>query len=90
VSTSAAELAALGGARRELQRGAAADALTRLNDFDRRYPSSGLSEEATVLRVEALLALGRRDQAGALGARFLTERSGSVYAARVRTLLNIP
>jgi TolA-binding protein len=56
-SSEAAELADAIRALRE--RSDAPDALSRLDDYQRRYPAGTLAREAALARVEALLALGR-------------------------------
>ena len=47
----------------------------------------GLSQEATVLRVEALHAAGRDAEAARLGQRLLDTEPGSAHAKRIRSLL---
>jgi hypothetical protein len=65
-------------------------ALTLLDAFVVRYPSSTLLEEAAVLRFDALLALGS-GEARAAGAGFLRRYPRSAYAERVRLkLLALP
>lgn len=84
------QLTALTAIRRALAAHQAAAALALLDDFSRRYPASKLSEEASVLRIEALRELGRAHEASSLGNRFLREHPHSVYAARVRVAAEIP
>ncbi|HVY30786.1 MAG TPA: hypothetical protein VHB79_29710 [Polyangiaceae bacterium] len=85
-----AQLAALAKARQSLAVHQPAVALGLLDEFARRFPSSQLEEEAAVLRVDALRALGRSVRAEELADRFLREHPTSVYAARVRGAATIP
>ena len=69
--------------RRALAEHAPLRALTLLEAFVARYPSSSLLEEASVLRFDALVALGR-SQARREGEAFLQRYPRSAYAERVR------
>jgi hypothetical protein len=84
--TATAQLAALAAVRNALAAQQPARALSLIDDFEHRFPTSQVAEEALVLRIEALSALGRAAEAGALGQRFLHDRPTSVYGARVRTV----
>ena len=64
-------------------------ALALLDDFERRYADSSLSEEAAVLRIEAAADQGRSD-ARALGVDFLRRYPHSAYGRRVRSKLSLP
>jgi hypothetical protein len=79
-------LDALARVRRALPR-EAARAIALLDDFEQRYPASPLAEEAVVLRIEALNALGRVSEAQTLASRFLRDAPASIYRARVRALM---
>lgn len=79
-------LDALARVRRALPR-EAARAIALLDDFEQRYPASPLAEEAVVLRIEALNALGRVSEARTLASRFLRDAPASIYRARVRALM---
>lgn len=83
----ALELAALEGARRRLRDQDPAGAMKLLDDFDRRFPRPRAGEEATVLKVEVLLGLGRAADAHRIGRDFITRRPDSIYRARVVQLL---
>lgn len=83
----ALELAALEGARRRLRDQDPAGAMKLLDDFDRRFPRPRAGEEATVLRVEVLLGLGRTADAHRIGRDFIIRRPESIYRARVVQLL---
>jgi hypothetical protein len=82
-----AQLAELGAVRRALTARAPDDALARLDRFALRYPGSLLSEEAGVLRIDALVDAGRTREALAEARAFLQVRPHSAYAQRIRTKL---
>ena len=73
--------------RRALADHSPARALSLLDVFVTRYPSSSLLEEAAVLRFDALSRLHRGD-ARAEGQRFLLRYPRSAYAERVRIELS--
>jgi hypothetical protein len=81
------EAEALDGARARLASGEPNAALARLGDYDRRFASGSLHEEALVLRIEALVRLQDRSAAHALATRFLATYPTSVHAGRVAQLL---
>jgi hypothetical protein len=60
-----------------------------LTDRDARlYPSGALAQEREVIAIQALLGLGRADEARARGARFSQAFAGSAYAPRIAQLLD--
>ena len=67
--------------------GDAAGCLAALDAHDSKFPRSAMGEEATVLRIEALIRLGDRARAAELGQRFLASRPTSAHASGVRALL---
>jgi hypothetical protein len=81
------EAEALDGARARLASGEPSAALARLGDYDRRFASGSLHEEALLLRIEALVRLQDRSAAHALATRFLATYPTSVHAGRVTQLL---
>ena len=81
------ELASLDGAREALARGDAARALHLLDEYERRYPSGALSQEATMVRVKALLASGDERGAVTAGRRFVADHPTSPYAAPIRQVI---
>ncbi|WP_438008172.1 hypothetical protein WME89_05330 [Sorangium sp. So ce321] len=81
------QVAIIDRARDALGAGDAAGCLSELDAYDRRFPRSAMGEEATVLRIEALIRLGDRARAADLGQRFLASRPTSPHAAGVRALL---
>jgi|HubBroStandDraft_1064217.scaffolds.fasta_scaffold110308_2 hypothetical protein len=85
--TLTAEVAALAEARHALASGDAATSLGLLDGYDRRFAQPILTLEATVLRVEALVALGRIDEARGLARGMLAAHPDSPYAQRVRSLI---
>jgi hypothetical protein len=62
-------------------------ALYLLDSYDARFASGVLAEEALVLRVRALLAAGRRQEAQRTTADFERRRPESFYVPRLRALL---
>lgn len=86
-STLRAEIAALEQARTALRRNPA-EAIHRLDQFDRTYPDSSFASEAEVLRVDALAAQGRRAEAAALGRRLLAASPGTPYTAHVHAAID--
>jgi outer membrane protein assembly factor BamD (BamD/ComL family) len=82
-----AEVAVLDGARRALADGDPGRALSELSRYDRDFPNGMLSQEATLIRIEALVSKGDRARARALADRYLAAHPNSSHAARVRSLL---
>jgi hypothetical protein len=85
-----AELSALDQARAALSRRDAAGALRLLDDYAHRFPKRRLDTEATVLRIEALVARGDRTAAARLGKEFLARQPNGPYARRVSSLVADP
>jgi hypothetical protein len=84
------QLAALSAVRTALARGDPQRALALLDEFDRRNPFSPLTEEVTVLRVDALVDAGRVGEATALAEAFLSTHPASVYGGRIRSKVKSP
>jgi hypothetical protein len=84
----AAEIASLSAVQRTLSTGDAASALRELDAHTRAFPSPVLGPETLLVRVEALVSLGRGAEAKQLGAAFLTSNPTSAHAQRIRSLLN--
>jgi hypothetical protein len=74
-------------ARGALTQGDSSRAIATLDELGRRHANGPLAEEATVLRIEALLAAGNRAAGEALAQRFLEQHPSSAYAQRVRSRL---
>lgn len=82
-----AEIAALDRARKALEGGDPAQALDRVDAYELQYPNGTFSEEAEVLRIEALAKRGDRARATSAGQRFLAAHPTSPHAARIRAIL---
>jgi hypothetical protein len=78
------ETSTLDVARTALRGGRPADALSALDAYAQRFPRGMLGPEATVLRIESLLALGDRVGARRLAEPFLRAHGPSPLAKRVR------
>jgi len=88
-SSLAEELRLLDQARAALQQGQPADALAALRQRDRKHPQGALGPEATVLRVQALLATGNRSAAETAGQRWLGRHPTGAHSRRIRELLDL-
>jgi hypothetical protein len=86
----AREVAALDAVRARLAEGRADEALSELDAYDGVHPRGVLREEASVLRVEALIGAGQREPARQLAEHFLRAHPASPHAARVRALVGEP
>ncbi len=83
----AAEVALLHAAQDGL-RGSPAEALARANEHARRFPRGALGQEREVIAIEALVKLGRREEARARAARFARTFPGSTHQRRVDALVS--
>jgi hypothetical protein len=83
------QIAFIDGARQALADGAHRPALDLLRRYQERYPAGSFRPEATALKVEALVKLGRQAEARALAERFVAEHRGSLLAARVAELSGV-
>lgn len=81
------EVAALDRARDALAAGNVAGALRQVDEYESQFPRGALAQEATALRIEALLQQGNRDAAARLADRFLASNPKSPHAARIRLLV---
>jgi hypothetical protein len=59
-----------------------------LDAYARQFAEPVLTPEATVLRIDCLVALGRNDEARAIAGRLLAERPDIAYAQRLRSLVD--
>jgi hypothetical protein len=82
-----AELKSMDAVRRSLTAHDPATALDLLAEHERDFPAPRLAPEATVLRVEALLALGKKSEAIRTGESFLASDAASAYRDHVQSLL---
>lgn len=85
--TLAEEVASLDAARKLLSAGDPSGALAALDRHRRDFPGGALGPEAMLVRLEALMAAGRQEEARALGQRFLDAHPDSPLQGRVRTLI---
>jgi hypothetical protein len=83
-ATLSEEVAALDRARSALGGGDASTALRALDDYDHVLHGTRLSEEATLLRVEALSRSGQAAAASRLAQAFIRANPGSPLAERAR------
>jgi hypothetical protein len=67
--------------------GSPAKALALAAEHERGYPNGSLGQEREMIRIQALLALGRKDEARARAARFEAAHPGSAYATRLHDLV---
>ena len=81
------EVAAIDAARATLDQGDARGCLAKLDAYQRAFPRGALWQEATVMRIDALLRAGDRKGARALADRFLARNPASPYSARIRSLV---
>jgi hypothetical protein len=79
-----AELGLLEQARASLSGGSASSALQVLARYSERHPRGSMRLEAEVLKVEALAAAGRTQEASRLADRVLLRNPKSVVASRLR------
>ena len=64
-------------------------ALARVESYRRRFPAAHFMDEAEALEIQALVALGRNEEARTGAERFLAARPESPYAQRVRSAAGI-
>ena len=83
----AAEIESLDRARARLQRGDARAALGALDAYRRAHPAGVLQQEASLLRIEALVRSGDAAAARRVARAFLRDYPQSPHVARVRALL---
>jgi hypothetical protein len=85
-SALAAEVSALDVARTAIAAGAFDDALRRIAQYHRDFPSGELTADADVVAIEALSAKGDRAAVAQRSARFLAQYPNDPHAAGVRSL----
>jgi hypothetical protein len=86
-STIGGEVSLLRSARRALHSDPAAT-LAQASEHARKYPSGLLSQESEVLSIEALIGLGRLDEARGRATIFLAAHPDSSHAGKVRRMLS--
>jgi len=82
----AEEVAAIKSAKAALASGNAGQSLREIDAYRARFPRGRLAQEATVVRIEALLKSGNASAANAAADRFLAANPDSPYSSRVRSL----
>jgi hypothetical protein len=87
-SSLSTEVRALDVARLRLRAGDVVGALSRLDAYRAEFPAGALSEEATAVRVEALMQWGRKEEASALAQTFFSLHPTSPVAKRIRLLVS--
>lgn len=83
----AREVASLDRTRMLANRGDAASALRELDAFDRQFGYSVLQREATLVRIDVLLSLGRKAEAASAARRLLAMGASDAERARLEDLL---
>jgi len=83
------QIGSIDAARDALAKGADRAALELLRRYQDKYPNGSFRPEATALKVEALVKLGRQSEARALAERFVAEHRGSLLAGRVAALAGL-
>jgi len=86
----AKEIQALDEARRALASGNGAGAERALETYKQNYPRGALSEESSLLRIEALARQGNRKAARAAAERFRASHPNSPHLRRIDSLLAAP
>lgn len=84
-STLPEELSMIRKARSALAEGRGVEALATLDEYSSRFARPQLGHEAAMVRIEALVKSGRREEARRVAAPLIA--SGSVHAARARSLV---
>lgn len=86
-SSLAAERALLDDARGALGAGDAGKALALADEHGRRFPRAQLGEEREAIAIQALVALGRNDEAKARAARFKVVAPNSLFMPAIDAAL---
>jgi len=81
------EIEKLDGVRRSLRSNSPADALRQLDGYYRDHPSGVLSQEAALLRIEALAASGNTAGARSAAERFLRDNPKTPHRRRISALV---
>jgi hypothetical protein len=83
------EISFVDAARTAMSSGDGRHALEILGRYREKYPSGSFRPEATAIRIEALMKLGRESEARVLATRFVAENRGSLLAGRVAELVGL-
>jgi len=84
------EIELVDSARAAVAQNAGSRALEVLGRYQARYPRGSFVPEATAVKVEALMQLGRTQEARALAARFVAAHPGTLLADRVAAVAGVP
>jgi TolA-binding protein len=82
-----AQVALVDRARALVAAGDTSGALRAADEYTKRFPRGALSEEAALLRIEAVYARGDRGAVAALARRFRAEYPRSVHADKLQWML---
>jgi outer membrane protein assembly factor BamD (BamD/ComL family) len=80
----------LDSAREAVSAGGGRRALEILRRYQDRYPTGSFRPEATAIKIEALLKLGRETEAHAMAEQFVAEHRGSLLSRRVAEIAGLP
>lgn len=83
----AGEIARLDAARKALRAGDTARALSSLDEYAKAYPNGSLASEALVVRVDALIRAGRKDEAERVARPYIAAHPQDLVTRRLRALL---
>ena len=83
------EIAVLDAARAAVSAGDGHRALEILRRYETKYASGSFRPEATAIKIEALVKLGRQGEALALATKFVAEQRGTLLANRVAELVGL-
>jgi hypothetical protein len=83
------QIAFVDSARAAMSSGASRRALEILRRYQDKYPTGSFRPEATAIKVEALMKLGREAEGRALAERFLAEHRGTLLARRVADVAGV-
>jgi len=83
------QVAFIDQARAAVSGGAGRRALEILRRYQDKYPTGSFRPEATAIKVEALMRVGREAEARALAERFIAEHRGTLLARRVADVAGV-
>jgi len=86
----ASEILMIDQARKSVAAGSGAGAIRALDDYRRQYPRGRFSEEATLIRIEALAQSGNRAGAKALAGRYRASHPNSPHLRRIESIVGSP
>jgi outer membrane protein assembly factor BamD (BamD/ComL family) len=81
------EIRLIDRARAAMRGGAPEQALDELKIYARRFPRGSLSQEAFVLKLEALKMAGQRERAESMARRYLAQHPDSAYSPRLERII---